>query len=173
MRLMIKLLICLCLVPATTAAQEGIRKFMVGPKGDQIRIVFAVTDRSPEEHKVQSLIVDLARIKTSNEEPSSVVVELTSTVRSLPSGEIKQKDLILRWKKTGELELRCDDKWTKQDKGTAIDMIMEMTKTVVQSVPLNTRTFTDVLLSPELEQKILLAFESLNPETIPCLKGIQ
>ena len=172
MRLIIKLFICLCLAPATTAAQDQIRKFMVGPYGDQTRIIYAVTDILPDGYKLQSMIIDMTRVKNSNEEPSSVLVDLTSTVRSLSTGEKKQKILILRWKKTGELELKCDGNWTKQDKVAAIDTILETAKTVIQSVPLNTKTPTEVSVTPELEQKISLVFDSLNTKAMPCLRDV-
>jgi hypothetical protein len=172
MRLMIKLFICLCLVAATTAAQEKIRKFMVGPHGDQIRIVYAVTDILPDGYKMQTMIIDLARVKNSNEEPASVLVDLTSTVRSLSTGEKQQKILVLRWKKTGEMESKCDGNWTKQEKGAVVDKILETTKSVIQSVPLSTKTPTEVSVTSELEQNISLVFDSLNTAALPCLREV-
>ncbi|MCM3872689.1 MAG: hypothetical protein ND895_18565 [Pyrinomonadaceae bacterium] len=172
MRLIIKLLICLCLLPATTAAQEKIRKFIVGPHGEQIRIVYAVTDILPDGYKLQSMIIDLARVKNSNEEPSFVLVDLTSTVRSLATGEKQQKILVLRWKKTGELEFKCDGNWTKQEKGAVVDKIQETTKSVIQSVPLNSKTPTEVPVTTELEQKLSLVFDSLNTQALPCLRDV-
>jgi hypothetical protein len=172
MRLIINLLICLCLLPATTTAQERIRKAMVGPNGDQIRIVYTVTEILPEGYKLQSMIIDMSRVKNSNEDPSSVSVDLTSTVRSLSTGAKKQKILVLRWKKTGELEFKCDGNWTKQEMGAVVDKIQETTKSVIQSFPLNTKTPTEVSVTSELEQKLSLVFDSLNTAALPCLREV-
>jgi hypothetical protein len=109
---------------------------------------------------------------TPHEEPSFVLVDLTSTIRSLASGDKKQRALILRWKKTGELELKCDGKWTQHEKRAAIEKIMETTNAVIQSVPLNTKSPREVAIADDLEQKILLLFTSLNTEALPCLKDV-
>jgi hypothetical protein len=145
---------------------------MVGPHDNQIRVVIAFADTLQEGYKLQTMIIDLTPIKSSKEQPSSVEVDLTSTVRSLSTGEKKQKILLLRWKKTGEIELRCDGQWVKQDAGTAIDKFVEATKAVIQSIPLNTKTPTDVTLSQELEQKISSTFNALDTENIPCLREV-
>jgi len=172
MRFMIKLLICVCLVPATTAAQKEIGKVVVGPYGDQFRIVYTVTHTLPDAYKWQWMMIDIPSVRNGNEEPTSVQVEFTLGVRSRSTKERKQKTLTLRWKKTGELELKCNGNWTKQDRGPVIDKILETTKTVIKSVPLNTKAPTEVSVTPEIEQKISLLLDSLNPEAVPCFTDV-
>ncbi len=110
MRLLIKLLICLCLVPISALCQDRIRNVTVGPVGDQIRIVVAFIEPSDDSYKMQSMIIDLDKIKDKKEQPSSFQVDLTATVRSLSTGEKKQKAVILRWQKPDKIELKCNGK---------------------------------------------------------------
>ena len=172
MRLIIKLLLCLCLVSATALSQERIRKVMVGTNGDETRIVIAFMEPAQEMYRLQSMIIDMTPVKNRNEQPSSVHVDLTSTDRSLATGEKKQKILLLRWTKAGELELKCDGKWVKHDTGAAIDKIVETTKAVIQSVPVDAKAPTEVTLPQELEQKVSLILNSLYTENIPCLRDV-
>jgi hypothetical protein len=173
MRLIIKVLVCLCLTSVTVSSQERIRKFMAGPVGsDQIRVVIALADPLQDGYRLQSMIIDMTPIKKRDEQPALIQVDLTSTIRSVSTGEKKQKILVLRWKKSGELELKCDGKWTKQDTVAAIDRIMEVTKAVVQDVPLDAKTPTDVNLSHDLEQKVSSILDALSTEEIPCLRDI-
>src|SRR5829696_1271360 len=138
MRLIVKLLMCLCLLPASVLCQERIRQVMVGPSNDQTRIVVAFIEPSAETYTMQSMIINLDAVKNKKEQPSAFFVDLTSTVRNLSSGAKKQKILLLQWKKSGAIELKCDGKWVKQDKvEAAIEKIVEATKSVIQSVPLN------------------------------------
>ena len=173
MRLLIKLLVCLCLLPASTFSQERIRKMMVGPNNDQIRIVVAFIEPSQEAYSMQSMIIDVDSVKNRKEQPSSFQVDLTSTVRSLSTGEKRQKILLLRWKKTGEIELKCDGKWTKRDVGSTMDKIVEATNAVIQSVPLDAKSPTAFTLSQELEQKVSAILNSLNTEDFQCLRSVQ
>ena len=173
MRLLIKLLVCLCLLPASTFSQERIRKMTVGPNNDRIRIVVAFIEPSQEAYSMQSMIIDVDSVKNGKEQPSSFQVDLTSTVRSLSTGEKRQKILLLRWKKTGEIELKCDGKWIKRDVGSMMDKIVEATKAVIQSVPLDAKSPTEFTLSQELEQKVSAILNSLNTEDFQCLRSVQ
>jgi hypothetical protein len=173
MRLLIKLLVCLCLLSASTFSQERIRKMMVGPNNDQIRIVVAFIEPSQEAYSMQSMIIDVDSVKNRKEQPSSFQVDLTSTVRSLSTGEKRQKILLLRWKRTGEIELKCDGKWIKRDVGSTMDKIVEATKAVIQSVPLDTKSPTEFRLSQELEQKVSSILNSLNTEDFHGLRSVQ
>jgi hypothetical protein len=143
---------------------------MVGPNGDQVRVVVAFIDLSEDEYKMQSMIIDLTPVKNREEQPSSVQVDLTTTVRSLSTGEKKQKILLLRWNKTGEIELRCSGKWVKQDTGAVPGKIIEAIKAVIQNVPLDTKAPTDATLPQEVEQKVSSALNALNTEALPCIK---
>jgi hypothetical protein len=173
MRLILKLLTCLCIMSASTFSQERIRQVMVGPNDDRIRIVVTFIEPSQDSYSMQSMIIDLDAIKNGKEQPSSYQVDLTSTVRSLSTGEKRQKILILRWKKTGNIELKCDGKWVKRDVGSAMDKIIEATKAVVQGAPLDTKSPTEITLSPDVEQKVSAVLNALNTEDLPCLRSIQ
>lgn len=185
MRRITKLLICLSLLLAPAAAvtaalgqEERTRQFIVGPNGgDQTRILVAFAEPSQDSYKLQSMIIDLTSVKNKRDEPSAFVqVDLTSTVRSLTSGEKKQKILVLRWKKSGtEIELKCEGKWVKQStpSAAAIDKIVEATKAVIESVPLDAKTPTEATLSPELEQKVSSILNALDTEDIACLRSVR
>lgn len=108
MRFLTKLFVFLCLLPLSVLSQERITKVMSGPYNDGIRIVAAFIEPSGETFKMQSMIIDMESIKSNSEQPASVSVDLTSTVRTLATGAKKQKILQLRWKKSGEIEFRCD-----------------------------------------------------------------
>ena len=172
MRLIIKLLLCLCLMPASALGQERIRKVMVGPKDDQVRIVVAFIEPSQDSYIMQSMIIDLNPLKNRNEQPSSFQVDLTSTVRSLSTGEKKQKILLLRWKKAGEIELKCNGKWLKQDTMLAVNNIVEAAKVVIQSVPVDAKAPTEATLSQEVEQKVTSILKALDTEKLPCLRNL-
>ena len=173
MRWMIKLLICVCLVPAAAAAQKQIGRVVVGPSGDQFRIVYTVIHTLPDAYEWQTMMIDIPRGSSGNEEPTSVQAELTLGTRSRATKVRKQKTLTLRWKKTGELELKCDGNWTKQGRGLVKDKILETTKIVIQSVLLNTKAPNDVSVTPEVEQKISVLLNSLNTEAVPCFPEVQ
>lgn len=172
MRLIFKLVLCLCLLPLSVFCQERIRKTMVGPNNDQIRILISFIDPSEEGFKMQSMIIDMDKIKDSKEQPKSVFVDLTSTVRSLSTGKKDQKILLLRWNKKGEIELKCDGKWVKQNSASATDKIVETTKFIIQNIPLNTKTPTEIALTKEIEQKIEAVLNSLYTENFPCLRVV-
>jgi hypothetical protein len=165
---------CLCLLPSAVLCQERIRQVMVGPKNDQFSIVVAFIEPSPESYTMQSMIINLEPVKNKKEQPSAFFVDLTSTVRNLSSGEKQQKILLLQWKKSGAIELKCDGKWVKQDAaGSAIENIGEVTKAVIQSVPLDAKSPTAAKLPPEVEQKVISILNSLQTENLPCLRSVK
>ena len=172
MRLIMKLLLCLCLLPAGAFCQERITNVMVGPKDDQTRIVAAFVEPTEETFKMQSMIIDISPIKNNKDQPASVFVDLTSTIRNLSTGEKKQKILQLRWQKTGEVEVKCDGKWKKQTAGAATTKIIEAASALFQIMPLNTKNPTKLDLPENVEQKILSVLDSLTTETFPCLRNI-
>ncbi|HEX8845706.1 MAG TPA: hypothetical protein VF791_13725 [Pyrinomonadaceae bacterium] len=146
---------------------------MVGPYNDEIRILIAFIEPTEVSYKMQTMIIDLAPLKNRNEEPSSVQVDLTSTIRSLSTEGKQQKIVILRWKQTGELELKCDGKWVKKDAASSTDKIIEVTKAVIQSVPLDAKTPTEVTLPQETEQKVSSLLNALHTENFPCLRTLR
>ena len=145
---------------------------MVGPVDDKIRVLVSFIEPAGDSYKMQSMIIDINKIKDKKEPPSSVNVDLTSTIRSLSNGEKKQKVLILRWQKNGEIELRCDGKWTKQSSESSIDKIIEATNAVIRNVPLNAKEPTDATLPPEVEKKVSVLLNALHTENFPCLRTI-
>lgn len=122
---------------------------------------------------MQSMIIDLEATKNGKEQPSSFQIDLTSTVRSLSSREKRQRILLLRRQKTGEIELKCDGKWVKRDVGSAMDKIIGAAQAVMQSAPLDTKSPTEITLSPEVEQKVSAVLNALNSDNLPCLRSIQ
>lgn len=174
MRLIIKLLVCLCLLPAGVLCQQGrIQQTMVGPKGDQYRIIVAVVETSPDLFTMQSMIISLDTVKDKKELPDAFFVDLTSTVRKLSASGKNQKILLLQSKKPGAIELKCDGKWVKQDKvEVSIEKIAEVIKTIIRSVPLDAKAPTEVKLPPEIEQKVFSVLDSLQTESLPCLRSV-
>jgi hypothetical protein len=158
-------------VPASLFGQDMIHQVMVGPNNGQVRIVVAFIEPSEKEYKMQSMIIDLKPDK-KKEQAETFQVDLTSTIRSLSTGEKKQKILILRLEKSDKLQLKCDGKWQKKDADPAIDQIIEAVKTVIQNVPLDSKEKTEVNLSDEVEQKVLSVLNSLDTEELPCLRNL-
>jgi hypothetical protein len=171
MRLVI-LVLCVCFCSANASGQERLRKAMVGPYGDQVRVVVALTDVTQEGYRLQSMIIDVAPGKTKGEDASEVKLDLTSTVRNLSSGAKNQKILILRWKKNGELELKCDGTWSKHETNPALEKVIALTRTVIGTVDLNAKTPTEFKLSTDLEEKVSVLFDSLGTEDYPCLRKL-
>ena len=172
MRLIMKLLLCLCLLPASVLCQERITNVTVGPKEDQTRIIAAFVEPTEEMFKMQSMIIDITPIKNNKDQPASVFVDLTSTVRKLSTGEKKQKILQLRWQKTGEVEFRCEGKWKKQTADAATNKIVEAANALFQIIPLNTKQPTELDLPKDVEQKIISVLDSLTTETFACLRNV-
>src|SRR5262249_4285942 len=172
MRFKLRLLVCLCCLTGVSYGQDSLRNAMVGPFGDQTRIVIALTDPTPDGYRLQSMIIDMTPLKKAGAEPSEVHLDLTSTVRSLSTGAQQQKILILRWKKSGDIEVKCDGEWKKQESSESLQNVMANTKTVIQRVPQGSKSPTNFDLSSDLEQTILALFESLNVKAYPCLRHL-
>lgn len=172
MRLIMKLFLCLCLMPLGVFCQDRVTKAMAGPDAEgNIKIVVAFVEPTDITFKMQSMIIEMSPIKNKNEQPASVFVDLTSTVRTLSSGEKKQKILQLRWDKTGAVEFRCDGKWKKQETANApTGKIVETAKALFEIIPLDAKEPTDITLTPALEQKIIAVLEALNPQDFSCLR---
>jgi hypothetical protein len=140
MRLILKLLVALCLLPMTVLCQEKITKMMAGPKGDQFGVVLAFIEVTDESFKTQTLIIDVNPVKTKKELPTAFHVDLTSTVRSATTGAKHQKILVIRWEKSGDVEVKCEGgKWANETPGAELDNIVEIVKAVVQNAPLDTK----------------------------------
>jgi len=172
MRLIKTLLICLCCLGGTALSQESIRKVMVGPNDNQTRIVVAFIDPTETSYKMQSMIVDFGQVKSRKEQPASFQVDLTSTDRLLSTGAKQQKILVLRWKKTGEFELKCDGKWVKQESSPMLTNIVAVTQTLIDNVPIDAKKPTEATLPQDVEQKIISLLNSLDTQKYPCLRSV-
>jgi hypothetical protein len=173
MKLFFNVLFCLFVLPLGVFCQEKVQKFMIGPNGDQTRIVLSFVEMSENDFKMQSMIIDLDAIKDKNEKPKSVTVDLTSTVRSIGAGLKKnRKVLLIRWNKNEEIEMKCDDTWTKKDSDSAAQKIIETTKTIIQNIPLNTKETTDITFSDEVVKKVEAVLDSMKPVNFSCLRTL-
>jgi hypothetical protein len=116
------------------------------------------------------MIIDLAPAKNKKDPPSSIQVDLTSTVRSLTTGAKQQKIIVIRWKKAAEIEFKCDGKWTRKDASPVVDQMVEVTNSVILSVSFDVKKPTPLTLPPELAQRIFSVLDGLNTADIPCLR---
>jgi hypothetical protein len=172
MRSSLKLLVCFFLFAGTAFSQERITKVMAGPSDDQFRIVVAYIAASEDQFNMQSLIIDVDPVNNKKEQPTSYYVDLTATVRSLATGAKKQRILVLRWEKSGDIEVKCDGgKWTKQTTGAELDSIVETVKTVVQNAPLDTKKTIEFTLPKAVEEKVIAVLNSLEKSKLLCIRG--
>lgn len=172
MSLIIKLLVTTSLLCVGAAAQERIRTAKVGAYGDQTRVIIALVDPVPEGYKMRSMIIDLTPLRKKQEEPSETHLDLTSTVRAVVTGSRDQKILILNWKKNGPLTAKCDGDWKEQERTPAFEKIINVTQAVIQIVPSTPKEPKDFELPSDIEQKIIAIFDSLNAESVPCLRQL-
>ena len=173
MRLILKLIMCLCLLPATAMCQEKITKMMAGPRGDQFRIIVAFIDVTDDSMNTQTLIVDVDQVKKKSDQPTSFYVDLTSIRRSLTTGDKKQKILVIRWEKTGEVEVKCEGgKWAKETTGPELDKIIDIVKAVVQNAPLDNKgDAVEFTIPKSLEQKVISVLNSLESSGLTCVRN--
>lgn len=166
---LIKLFLLMCLIPVGVFGQDMIRRVMVGPYDGDVRILVAYIQPTETQYKMQSLIIDVKPDK-QKKKAKSFYVDLTSTDRSLATGEKKQRIFQFSSDKNGKLKLRCDGKFKSKETNSAIDKIIEVVKTVIESVPLDSEKPTEVKISQDIEKKVLSALDSLETEDIPCLR---
>lgn len=171
MRMILKTVFMFALLATPALAQDRLVKSMVGPYGDQTRIVLAFMEPLEDGYRLQSMIVDVSPANAKNSDPSTVHLDLTSTVRNATTGAKKQTILILRWK-NGELESKCEGEWKKKDISAAFKKIIELTTTVIQTAPQKFTTQMEITLPAELERKISALFDSLGTEDYPCLRKL-
>jgi hypothetical protein len=171
MRLIKTLLICLCCLGGTALSQGRISQVKVGPRDNQTSIVVAFIEPTEASYKMQSMIVDFGQMKSRKEQPASFQVDLTSTVRALSTGAKQQKILVLRWKKPGDFELKCDGKWVKQEASPILTNIVDVTQALIDNVPIDAKKPTDATLPQDVEQKITALLNSLDTQKYPCLRS--
>jgi len=171
MRLIKSLFICLCFLVGTALSQERISQVKVGPRDNQTSIVAAFIEPTEGSYKMQSMIVDFGPVKSRKEQPASFQVDLTTTNRLLSTGAKQQKILVLRWKKPGDFELKCDGKWVKQETSPMLTNIVDVTQTLIDNVPIDAKKPTDATLPKDVEEKIISLLNSLDTQKYPCLRS--
>jgi|GEM_PF-2588337 len=172
MNLILMLLVFMCIAPAAALGQERIVKTMAGPSDGGFRVLISFVAITADSYKMQSLIIDVNRVKDKKDQPTSFYVDLTSTLRSLATGEKKQRILVLRWDKSGEIEVKCEGgKWAKQKAGPEIDAIVETVKMAVQHLPLDAKKASEITLPPEVEQKATSILNALETSNAECIRG--
>ena len=172
MRFILMLLVCLCFVPVAALGQERVTKGMAGPSDDKFRVLVSFIAMTEDSYKLQSLIIDVNRAKDKKEQPTFFYVDLTTTVRSLTTGEKKQRILVLRWGKSTEIEVKCEGgKWAKQKLGPEIDKIVETVKAVIQNSPLDAKKAVEITLSQDVEQKVTSILNGLETSDAACIRS--
>lgn len=172
MRSLSKIIVFLCFLSVTAFGQEKMTKTMAGPNGDQFRSLIAFIYSTDDTFKMQSLILDTNKVKNKKELPSSFYVDLTSTVRSLASGEKKQKILVMKWEKPNSVEVKCEGgKWAKQEAGPELDKIIEVVMDVIRTVPLDAKEPIEFALPKDLEQKVILTLDGLQSSKLSCVRN--
>ena len=166
---------CVCFLPLAALGQERMAKVMAGSNEDgQFRVAVAFMVAADDTYKLQSLIVTVNRVKNKNELPTEYLVDLTTTTRQVQSGAKKQKVLILRWGKSGQIEAKCEGgKWSKQAAEPGINNIIEIVKAVVQSAPRDANEPIDFTLPSELEQKVVTILNDLETSNLQCVRTVQ
>ncbi len=128
------------------------------------------TTVSDDGYKMQSVIIDTSKVK-KKELPEKYQVDLTSTIRSLTTGQKKQKILVLRWGKSGEVEVKCEaGKWTKQDTGPELDTVLKMVTDVLQAAPLDAKEAVDFSIPKDLDQRVISILNGLETSTLKCVR---
>ena len=104
--------------------------------------------------------------------PNLFYVDLTSTVRSPATGDKKQKILVLRWEKSGDIEVKCEGgKWVKETTGSELDKIVKTVKAVVQNAPLDTKgNPVEFTIPKDLEQKVISILNGLETSALKCVR---
>jgi hypothetical protein len=167
-----KSFLLLLLFSVGVLSQDRIQQIMVGPAEDKFRVVIAFIDPTEDSFKMQSLIVDFDKPKDKNDLPTTFKIDVTSTVRSLATGEKKQKILILQVKNSTEIQFKCDGKYIKKDSTPNTDKLIETVKAILKTLPLDSKKPTAVKLSKETEANADLVFKSVNTEEFPCLRNL-
>lgn len=167
-----KLLCCLLFLSVSIFSQDRIQQVMVGPTEENFRVVIAFIDPLQDAYKMQSLIIDFDNPKFKNELPNTFKIDVTSTVRSLTTGEKKQKILILQVKNSNEIQFKCDGKFVKKDSTPNTNKLIETVKLILKSLPLDSKKPAEVKLTKDIEDKVDSVFKSVTTEEFPCLRSI-
>ena len=145
---------------------------MAGPTNGQYRILVAFIAATDESYKMQSLIIDIDPVKNKKDQPTSYYADLTTTVRSLTTGDKDQKILVIRWEKAGDVEVKCDGgRWAKESTGPELDAIVDLIKEVVRNSPLDAEKPEEFTLPSAVEQRITATLNSLPKSSLKCIRG--
>lgn len=171
MRVTLKLLLSLFILSGTALCQERIAKLVAGPNDAQFRVVVAYMAPTETQFNMQSLIIDVNPVKNKKDLPTSYYVDITTTTRNLETGEKKQRILVIRWEKAGDVEVKCEGgRWTKENTGAELDSIVEVVKAVVQSSPLDAKKMTEFTLTKTVENKVTDLLNNLEKSKLQCVR---
>jgi hypothetical protein len=147
-------------------------KTMAGPSGDNYRILIAFMGPVGEDsYRLQSFILDLDYFK-KKDEPNFYHLDLTTTDRNLSTGDKKQKILVQRWERSGNVEVKCEsNRWAKQSSSPELDTILETVKAVLKIAPADARQPTEFALPPDVSQKVTGVLNSLSTSKLQCVRG--
>jgi hypothetical protein len=173
MFLICRLLLCLLFLPVVSFSQQRTAKVMAGPfEDDQFRIAVAFMGVTDDSYKLQSLIVTVNRTENKSELPTEYYVDLTTTTRSLASGAKKQKILVFRWGKSGEMKVKCEGgTWSELAPEPEINKIVEIVKAVVENAPRDTKEPVDFNLPAELQEKVIAILNGLETSKLQCVRS--
>lgn len=156
------------LTPFVTNAQ-GITQVVAGPNGSQFRAVVTFVPQVPEDTwKMQSLILDTELVKRGAQ-PSWFMVDLTSTTRNLDTDVKKQKFLLIRWTPNAGIEAQCTQGWVKAT-GSDVDKIVAVTRSLYQTLPIETRQPVQLQLPKDVEQNISGILNGLETSKMQCIQ---
>lgn len=172
MRLIFGLMVCLCIFSGTALCQEQMTKMMAGPSGDTFRVLVSFIAITDDTYNMQSMIIDVDPVKNNTQTPTSYYADLTATVRSMETGEKKQRILVLRWGRSGEVEVKCEGgKWARQTTGPELDKIVETIKAVIQNAPLDTKKAIEFTLPKAVGQNVIAVLNGLETSKLICVRA--
>ena len=158
-----------CLFASFSNAQN-VTQALAGPAGDQFRILVTSMPQTGEDvMKIQSFNVLIDSFK-QGEQPSYYLVEIVSNIRNLDTDEKKQKTLLLRWGREGEVEAQCAQDWVKSS-GAEIDKIVDASKALVQLAPVAAGQAVQLELPKELGQKLSAIMNGLENSKLQCIQA--
>ena len=129
-------------------------------------------EAAEDSYKLQTMIIDINPVKNKKDEPNSYYVDLTTTVRSLTTGNKNQKILVIRWQKSEEVEVKCEGgKWVKESAGPELNKIVDTIHAVVQNSPLDAKKVTEFTLPQSVEQNVTAALDGLKTSSLLCIRG--
>jgi len=171
MRLISNIVIAICVLSAAAIAQDSATRMVAGPSGDGFQVLVSFMSSHDNSFRLQSLIVNVNRVKNKTDQPQWFYADLTSTDTVLDKGEKKQKMLGLRWDETGDVEVKCEGgQWVRQTPGPELDTIVNTIKEVIKETPLVSRSIVEFALPQPLTDKVAAILDSLFTSNLACVR---